>query len=84
MQYQWQCTGTCSTSIDIDVEDGIIQSVRFNGGCPGNTKGVSALARGYKVEDVIERLEGIPCGGRGTSCPDQLAQALKQLGQVRG
>jgi uncharacterized protein (TIGR03905 family) len=70
-------TGVCSRKIEIDIDDGIITRVQFTGGCNGNTKGVSALAVGMKVEDVIERLEGLDCNGRGTSCPDQLAKALK-------
>lgn len=70
--------GTCSTAINVEVENGIIQSVEFIGGCHGNTQGVAALVKGMEVEDAIARLEGIDCRGRGTSCPDQLAQALKQ------
>ena len=64
--------------INIEVNDGIIDSVQFMGGCNGNTQGVSALVRGMKVEEAIKRLEGISCNGRGTSCPDQLAKALKE------
>ena len=60
------------------MEDGIVKSVVFTGGCNGNTQGVARLAQGMKVEDVIARLENVDCGGRGTSCPDQLAKALKQ------
>lgn len=71
--------GTCSQAIDIEVENGIVESVQFIGGCHGNTQGVAALVKGMKVEDVIARLEGIDCRGRGTSCPDQLAKALKQI-----
>ena len=70
--------GTCATAINLEVENGIIQSVEFVGGCHGNTQGVAALVKGMEVEDAIARLEGIDCRGRGTSCPDQLAQALKQ------
>ena len=70
--------GTCSTAINVEVENGIIQSVEFVGGCHGNTQGVAALVKGMEVEDAISRLEGIDCRGRGTSCPDQLAKALKQ------
>ena len=71
--------GTCSRAIDIDVdtETGIILEVRFTGGCNGNTQGVAALAKGMKVEVAIERLSGIHCGPRPTSCPDQLATALR-------
>ena len=71
--------GVCSQAIEIEVEKGIVNSVQFIGGCHGNTQGVAALVKGMKVEDVIARLEGIDCRGRGTSCPDQLAKALKQL-----
>jgi len=71
--------GVCSRKIDIEVEDDIIKSIKFTGGCGGNTQGVAALAVGYKVQDVIGRLRGIHCGPRPTSCPDQLAQALEQL-----
>ena len=70
--------GTCSQAINFEVKDGVVESVEFIGGCHGNTQGVAALVKGMKVEEVIERLEGIDCRGRGTSCPDQLAKALKQ------
>ena len=70
--------GTCSTAINVEVENGIIQSVEFVGGCHGNTQGVAALVKGMEVEDAISRLEGLDCRGRGTSCPDQLAKALRQ------
>ena len=69
--------GVCSRKIDIEVEDGIVKKVHFTGGCNGNTQGVSKLVEGMKVQDVIDRLEGIDCNGRGTSCPAQLAEALK-------
>lgn len=72
------CVGTCSRQIDIELDNDIIRSVRFTGGCDGNTQGVAALVRGMKVEEAITRLEGIDCRGRGTSCPDQLARALRQ------
>lgn len=70
--------GVCSRNIQIEVEDDIIKSVRFFGGCNGNTQGISALVKGMKVQDAIERLQGIDCNGKGTSCPDQLAHALKE------
>lgn len=73
----YQTRGVCSRMIDIDIEDGIIQSVQYHGGCSGNTQGVAALVRGMKVEEAIERLSGIRCGFKSTSCPDQLSQALK-------
>lgn len=72
------CVGTCSRQIDIELDNDIIRSVRFTGGCDGNTQGVAALVRGMKVEEAIACLEGIDCRGRGTSCPDQLARALRQ------
>ena len=72
------CCGTCSRQTDIELDNDIIRSVRFTGGCDGNTQGVAALVRGMKVEEAIARLEGIDCRGRGTSCPDQLARALRQ------
>ena len=69
--------GVCSMTIKFDVEEGSIKKVQFVGGCNGNTQGISRLVEGMRVEDVIQRLEGVNCGGRGTSCPDQLAKALK-------
>ena len=71
--------GTCSRQIDIDVNDsGIIENVKFTGGCSGNTQGVAALVVGMSVDEAIRRLEGIKCGPRSTSCPDQLARALME------
>ncbi len=64
--------------INLTVEDGVVTEASFVGGCNGNTKGVASLVIGMKVEDVISRLDGIDCNGRGTSCPDQLAKALKE------
>lgn len=75
----YKTKGTCSSSIEIQVADGVIQSVRFTGGCNGNLQGISKLVQGMKVEDAIAKLEGIRCGMKETSCPDQLAQALKKL-----
>lgn len=69
--------GVCSRLIRLDVEDDIIQNVQFVGGCSGNTQGIARLVRGMKVDEAIERMEGINCGGKGTSCPDQLAKALR-------
>lgn len=74
--YSYKTRGTCSREIRFDVEDGIISKVQFVGGCAGNTQGVSRLAVGRTVEDVIDTLRGIQCRN-GTSCPDQLAQALE-------
>ena len=73
------CDAVCSLRIDIETEGDTIRSVGFVKGCDGNTQGVSRLCRGRKVQDVVGLLEGIDCKGRGTSCPDQLARALKQL-----
>lgn len=71
--------GTCSKQIDINVnDDQIIENVKFTGGCSGNTQGVAALVSGISVDEAIKRLEGIKCGPRSTSCPDQLALALKE------
>lgn len=75
---RYNTSGTCSTAIDFEVEDGIIKSVQFIGGCNGNTQGISALVQGMKVEDAIARLKGIRCGFKSTSCPDQLAKALEK------
>ena len=69
----------CSRQIDIELEGDIVRSVRYTGGCHGNTQGIGALVAGMKKADVISRLEGINCKGRGTSCPDQLARVLKLL-----
>ena len=75
--YQYKTKGTCSQMILFDVEDGKVMNVKFMGGCNGNLKGIGALVEGMAVEDVIARVEGITCGMKKTSCPDQLAQALK-------
>ena len=69
--------GVCSRKMEIDVEDGVIQGVRVMGGCSGNPQGIASLLRGMRVEDAIARMDGIRCGMKPTSCPDQLAQALK-------
>ena len=71
-------TGVCSKEINIELDGDVIKSVKFTGGCSGNTQGVAALVAGMKGSDAISRLEGIRCGIRETSCPDQLAKALKQ------
>ena len=77
MTIEYAPQGTCSRLFRIEVEEGMIQSVQVVGGCDGNLKGISSLLKGMKVEDDIQRMEGIRCGPRATSCPDQLAQALK-------
>ena len=78
-ELDYRTRGACSRMIHIEVEDGIITDARFLGGCNGNTQGVAALVKGMAVEDAIKRLSGIDCNGRGTSCPDQLANALKEI-----
>ena len=79
-EFTYTTKGTCSRAIEITVDDNsIITSVKFVGGCSGNTQGVAALVKGMSVEEAISRLEGIKCGPRPTSCPDQLANALKQF-----
>lgn len=76
---RYQTKGTCASAIDVEVKDGIIESVKFTGGCNGNLQGISALVKGMKAEDAIERLKGIRCGFKNTSCPDQLAHALESM-----
>lgn len=78
MKVEFKTKGTCSSLIEIQTEQGIIEEVRFQGGCNGNLKGICSLVKGMLVAEVIQRLEGIRCGARPTSCPDQLAQALKE------
>ena len=78
-QLIYKTKGTCSTHIEVGVEEGIVTHVSFWGGCRGNLAGISRLVTGMKVEDVIQKLEGIPCGFRPTSCPDQLCKALREL-----
>lgn len=73
------CDVVCSRQIDIELEGEVVRRVRYTGGCHGNTQGIGALVEGMTKADVIARLEGINCKGRGTSCPDQLARALKML-----
>lgn len=80
MTYTYKTKGTCSSHIELDVEDGIIKEVAFWNGCNGNLQGISRLVKGIQVEQVIKLLEGIRCGMRPTSCPDQLCQALHEMG----
>lgn len=75
----YRTKGTCSQAINVEAENGVITNVQFVGGCAGNTAGIAKLVVGMKIDDVIARLEGTTCGPRPTSCPDQLAKALKQL-----
>ena len=79
MQYEHQNNGTCSRSVLFDIEDGKVRNVQYIGGCNGNLKGIGALVEGMDVDEAISRLEGIQCGMKVTSCPDQLAQALKEF-----
>ena len=77
MKFTYKTSGVCSRSIDLEIEDNVIQSVSFFGGCNGNLKGIAELVRGMNIDDVITKLEDIKCGFKNTSCPAQLAQALK-------
>lgn len=78
MQYTYRTKGTCSQMISFEVEDNKLSNVQFFGGCNGNLKGIGALVEGMDIDDVIARVEGIKCGMKQTSCPDQLAKALKE------
>ena len=78
-KYSYTTRGTCSRRIDVTLDGDVVKEVVFYGGCMGNTKGVSALVKGMKAQDAIDRLSGIDCGGKGTSCPDQLARALSLM-----
>ena len=80
MEYRYKTKGVCSTEIifDIDEETKVINDLKVINGCNGNLKGISALVKGMKIEDIISKLEGITCGFRNTSCPDQIAMALKE------
>jgi len=78
--YSYNTHGTCSSQIDIALDDnGIVRDVRFTGGCHGNLQGISTLVNGMKADDVVKKLQGIRCGYKNTSCPDQLATALRQM-----
>ncbi len=74
----YKTKGTCSQAIDFEIKDGKVYNVKFYGGCNGNLKGIGSLVEGMEVAEVIKRLEGTTCGFKNTSCPDQLAQALKE------
>lgn len=75
---EYKTKGTCSRAIIIDIEDGVITDCSFVGGCPGNTTGVASLVKGMKAEEVIEKVKGVKCGFKPTSCPDQLAIAIEE------
>ena len=79
MDYRPQ--GVCSRQYHIAARDGVIESIQIVGGCDGNLKGIASLLRGMKIEDAIERMSGVTCGSKPTSCPDQIARALRQLQQ---
>ena len=78
MEFSYKTRGVCSQYINFELNDGIVTNVQFLGGCNGNLKGIAALVEGMKAEDIIARVEGIKCGMKATSCPDQLALALKE------
>jgi len=78
MQYEYKTKGTCSQKILFEIEDGKVRNVNYIGGCHGNLQGISKLVEGMPVDEVIEKVEGIHCGMKTTSCPDQLAKALKE------
>lgn len=79
MEYNYRPRGVCSSSLTFEIEDGKIRNVSFSGGCNGNLKGIATLVEGMPVSQVKEKLTGIKCGHKGTSCPDQLAQALAEI-----
>ncbi len=84
MVFTYKTSGTCSRQITVDIEQEVIKAISFEGGCNGNLKGIAALCQGQKIDDVIERLSGIRCGFKSTSCPDQLACALKAYKSKKG
>lgn len=84
MTFQYTPRGVCSRRMTFEIENGIVADLKVEGGCNGNLKGISSLVKGLPVKEVIERLSGINCGGRGTSCPDQIAQALKKFTEENG
>jgi len=79
MKYTYEPKGVCSRQINLEVENGIVTKLEVIGGCNGNLQGISKLIEGMKVEDVIKKLKGIDCKGKGTSCPDQIARALEEI-----
>lgn len=82
MKFEYIPKGVCSMKMIFEIEGNIIKSLEIIGGCPGNTAGVSLLVRGREIEEVIELLKGIPCRGKGTSCPDQVSQALETYKKI--
>ena len=79
MKKTYKTKGTCASQIEIETQGDVVTSVHFIGGCGGNAKGIAMLVKGMRMDDVIEKLGGVMCGRRGTSCPDQLARALKEM-----
>lgn len=77
-KYSYRPSGVCSVQIDFEINDGVVHNVKFTRGCNGNTQGISALTEGMTADEVIKRLKGTNCNGRGTSCPDQLARAIEE------
>ncbi|MBR5437998.1 MAG: TIGR03905 family TSCPD domain-containing protein [Clostridia bacterium] len=78
MDYTFIPKGVCARKITFDIEGNVVKNIRFSGGCSGNTQGLAALAEGMTTDEIIERLSGIRCGFKGTSCPDQLAKAVAE------
>ncbi len=81
MEYRYKPEGVCSREMIFEIDGDIVKSIKIIGGCAGNTVGLSKLIEGMKIKDVIEKLKGIPCGFKGTSCPDQVAKALEEYKQ---
>lgn len=79
MKYTYIPSGVCSRQIEIEVEEGIVKDLKVIGGCNGNLQGIAKLVKGMEVQEVIKRLKGINCNGKGTSCPDQIAKALEEI-----
>ena len=79
MQFEYRTQGTCSSMIHFEIEDGKLTNVEYTGGCNGNLQGIGALVKGMPAQEAITRLKGIRCGGKPTSCPDQLAQGLEKI-----
>lgn len=78
MKYSYKTSGVCAKRIDLDIENGIVKNIEFVGGCAGNTSGISALCKDMPIKDIIEKVKGIKCGFKSSSCPDQLSLALEE------
>jgi len=83
MEYRYKPRGVCSSEMIFDIENDVVNNVKIIGGCPGNTIGLSRLIQGKKIQEIIELLKNIPCGGKKTSCPDQVAQALEEYKKIK-